>query len=222
MAIDTHIYYLPFYFQTVKGTTARGSGVRFIPYLVSMNIAALMSGILVTKTGIFVPLMWVSAAVMSIGCGLIYSLNSQSSTAQWFLYEVVTGTGFGIGNQVPYTVVQVTLSESDRAVGNSLVILFQTLGGTLAISIAQNIMTSTLKMRLDQTISNGSQLIISAGAADISERVASELQPTVRSAYDDAISAAFILPIVAVGIAFLCSLAMKRLRIPKSSSHDPI
>ena len=40
IAIDTHIYYLPFYFQAVKGTSAQGSGIHILPYSVSAAIAA--------------------------------------------------------------------------------------------------------------------------------------------------------------------------------------
>ena len=37
----SHIYYLPFYFQAVKGTTAEQSGIRCIAYLISNTIGSI-------------------------------------------------------------------------------------------------------------------------------------------------------------------------------------
>ncbi|KAF7942606.1 uncharacterized protein EAE97_006060 [Botrytis byssoidea] len=41
MAIDTHIYYLPTYFQAMRGTTAEQSGIRMLPYLGSNILATI-------------------------------------------------------------------------------------------------------------------------------------------------------------------------------------
>jgi len=80
MATYTHIYYLPFYFQAVKGTTAEGSGIRTIPYLISITIASVVAGASVTMMGRYVPFTWVGSALFTIGAGLIYTLKVNSST----------------------------------------------------------------------------------------------------------------------------------------------
>lgn len=218
MAIDTHIYYIPFYFQAAKGTTAEGSGIRFLPYLLPVFIIAVAAGTLVTIFHVYAPLMVIGAAIMAVGSGLLQTLDPDSSTAHWVCYQMITGIGFGLGFQIPYTAVQVVLSEGDVPSGNALVVFFQALGGALAISIAQNILSSRLSGYLTKA---GLQAITatSVGATEISTNVPPPQQSAVRWAYSDALSATFILPTVACGVAFLCSLGMERRSITKSTER---
>jgi hypothetical protein len=60
--LTRHIYYLPFYFQGVKGTTAEQSGIRTIPYLVSNTVFAIVTGGLVTVFGYYTPFIWMGTA----------------------------------------------------------------------------------------------------------------------------------------------------------------
>lgn len=62
MGIYTHVYYLPFYFQAVKGVTAEQSGIRCVAYLISNTIAALINGAGVTIAGYYAPCMCSSHA----------------------------------------------------------------------------------------------------------------------------------------------------------------
>jgi len=70
---SSHIYYLPFYFQAVKGTSAEGSGIRCIPYLVSITLASIVVGGAITFLGPYNPPMWVGVVIFTIGSAMIYS-----------------------------------------------------------------------------------------------------------------------------------------------------
>jgi hypothetical protein len=54
---QVHIYFLPFYFQAVKGTTAEGSGIRTIPYLGSIILSSIAVGAGITYIGWYKPFM---------------------------------------------------------------------------------------------------------------------------------------------------------------------
>ena len=209
MAADTQIYYLPFYFQAVKNTSAEASGIRILPYLVAVFCTAVVSGSCITAFGHYVPFMWLGAAVLTVGCGLIHTLDLASNEGQWFGYQVIAGVGFGTAFQIPYSVVHVVLCAEDVPMGNSLVVFFQALGGALAVSIAQNILTNSLGQRLRLIPGVDSASLIAVGATDISSRVPVSLVSTVREAYSFALSRTYILPIAAGGAAFLCSLFME-------------
>ncbi|KAL8922649.1 MAG: hypothetical protein Q9172_003489 [Xanthocarpia lactea] len=185
MAIDTHIYYLPFYFQAVQSTSVQGSGTRLLPYLISVFSTALATGILITTFGYYVPLMWLGAALLTIGCGLIQTLHVGSPTADWFGYQVLTGIGFGMAFQIPYTAVQVVLPAEDLPMGNALVVFFQALGGALAISIGQNVLSSSLHSQLAQIPQVDPKQVITDGATRIVSRVVPKLR---RVAYSVALS----------------------------------
>lgn len=118
MGLYTHIYYLPFYFQAVKGTTAEGSGIRSIPYLISITTASLIVGGLITKIGYYVPFLWIGSAIFTIGSGLIFTLRVSSNAGQWIGYQILTGLGAGAGLQVPFLAVQAVLNTKEMPVGS--------------------------------------------------------------------------------------------------------
>ena len=97
----------------MKGTTAEGSGIRLIPYLVSITLASLVVGGAITVIGYYAPFMWVGSAVLTVGCGLLYTLRVDTSTARWIGYQLLTGIGAGMGMQVPFLAVQAVTSAAD-------------------------------------------------------------------------------------------------------------
>ncbi|TGO12765.1 hypothetical protein BTUL_0082g00090 [Botrytis tulipae] len=157
MAIDTHIYYLPIYFQAMRGTAAEQSGIRMLPYLGS-NILAII---------------------------------------------------------VLYTAVQIVLPTEDVPIGNSLLVFSQDLGGALAITITQNILTNTLSHELKMIPSLDSSEIIELGAKNLTSAVPTEYLNGVLGAYTYALSQTLILPIAAAGMAFVCSLEMEWRKMEK-------
>ena len=92
--------------------------------------------------------------------------------------------------------------------GNALTIFFNTLGGALSVSIAQNIFSNTLLQQLQEKVPQlNPLLIISAGATHVRDVVQSpQLLEPVLEAYDAALTRAFILPIAMACLAFLVSL----------------
>jgi hypothetical protein len=80
MAIDTRIYCLPLYFQSVSHQTASASGVRLLPYIGTMIVTAGISGTLVTALKHYVPFMVLGSLILTVACGLITSLAVDSGT----------------------------------------------------------------------------------------------------------------------------------------------
>ncbi|PVH82267.1 MFS general substrate transporter [Cadophora sp. DSE1049] len=206
-----HVYYLAFYFQVVKGTTAEGSGIRSIPYLISITLAAMTSGLLVSLLGFYAPFIWAGTAIFTIGCGMLYTLDVCSTLGKWFGYEVIAGIGVGACFQIPIIAVQVVLSTEDMPTGNAICFFFNSLGGAIAISIAQNIFSNTLNQQLPiQAPLVNPLLVMGAGATGLRAAVPYDLLPGVLKAYAIAIQKAFILPIVTAGVAFLCGVGIER------------
>jgi MFS family permease len=135
----TQTYYLPFYFQAVRGTNPQTSGFSILPYGVAVSIATLLSGSLVTLSGFYVPLMWLGSGIFVAGGGLLYTLSRSSPFAKWFGYQVLTGVGYGAMVQTTITALQVVLSAEDIPLGSTLMILAQCLGGSVGLAVAENV-----------------------------------------------------------------------------------
>lgn len=217
MAMMIQAYYVPLYFQAVRGTSAAGSGTRILPYGVTITLSTFASGYFISKTGYYVPVMWLGSAIFTIGSSLLHTLSLSSPFGMWFGFEIIAGIGYGIVTQIAFFAVQSVLEVTDMPSGISLVIFSQCLGGSLGLSIAQSIFSNTLSKRLYEIPGIDAAAIIEAGAAakDIREVVPFEFLHIVKLAYNSAITTTFILAAVAAGMSFVYSTGMERKKITK-------
>ncbi|RDW85813.1 hypothetical protein BP5796_04138 [Coleophoma crateriformis] len=202
MGLYTHIFYLPFYFQAVKGTSAEASGIRTIPYLASVIISSIIVGAGITVIGFYKPFMIAGGAIFTIGAGLIYTFKVTSSAGTWVGYQLLSGFGAGAGVQIPFIAVQVVLSKQDMPTGNAIAIFFNSLGGAVSISVAQNIFANGLKTNIPIYAPEVSAAeVISAGATHLRDVVSAAALPGVLRAYMVALQHSFVIPIVVGGFA---------------------
>lgn len=153
--------------------------------------------------------MWAGVVVFAVGCGMLHTLKVDSSEGIWIGYQILAGAGAGACVQIPFIAVQVVLSEKDMPIGNAVAIFFNTLGGAISVSVAQNIFSNTLVKQLPIQAPTVNPLVIAnAGATHIRDVVTPRQLPGVLVAFDKAITTAFILPIAVSGLAALSSLLM--------------
>jgi hypothetical protein len=108
-------------------------------------------------------------------------------------------------------------------------VFFQCLGGSLGLSIGQNLLSSFLLKRLRQYPQIDADSIIALGGTGLPSAVSPPLLRVVLEAYNHAITTTFILSIAAAAVAFLPSLGMEWKQIdPRKKSqgesispHDP-
>ncbi|KAG4032347.1 hypothetical protein MFRU_007g02530 [Monilinia fructicola] len=206
MGLYTHIYYLPFYFQAVKGTTAEASGIRTIPYLGSVIVSSILAGAGITVLGFYKPFMIAAGAVFTVGAGLIYTLKVNSNVGMWVGYQLLCGFGAGMGVQIPFIAVQVVLNAKDMPSGNAIAIFFNSLGGAIAISIAQNVFSNGLVKYIPQyapEVNPG--LVYQAGATHLRDVISPADLVGVLLAYCKSLDDSFVLSIAVGGIATICA-----------------
>lgn len=81
--------------------------------------------------------MVIGAAGATIGCGLLYTLGIDSSSAQWIGYQALAGLSTGFVFQIPVISAQATVSQADLSSATAMVLFLQTIGGAFFISIAE-------------------------------------------------------------------------------------
>ncbi|KAH7242786.1 major facilitator superfamily domain-containing protein [Fusarium tricinctum] len=206
MGAYTHIYYLPFYFQAAKGTTAEGSGIRTIPYLASNIVACIIIGAGTTLVGVFKPFMLAGAAIFTIGSALIATLKIDSPAGKWVSYEILAGLGAEAGLQLPFLAVQAVLSQHDIPTGLAVATCFNSLGGAIAISFAQNLFYYGLRTNLPKYAPEVPvEVVLSTGPSRLQDLVSPKSLPSVRRAYMEALRSSFVLAIIVGGIGIVCS-----------------
>ncbi|CAG8893347.1 unnamed protein product [Penicillium egyptiacum] len=65
------VYFLPIWFQSIKGSSAVESGIRLVPMMISMIVGSIGGGITNSKIGYYTPLAIIGSCIMSVGAGLL-------------------------------------------------------------------------------------------------------------------------------------------------------
>lgn len=185
-------YWLPIYFQGVRGKSPAISGVYLLPGILSQLIAAIVSGKAVGLLGYYLPWSVASAVLMSVGYGLLSLLDPHTSTGRWIGFQILFGVGRGLGLQMPMVAIQNQLAPAEIASGMSLLVFSSTLGGALFLSFADTIFTNSLQSLLPNDAPTVSvEKVINAGAYGIRHAVSKSALPGVLRAYAQSIDDVF-------------------------------
>ncbi|KAI0877454.1 MFS general substrate transporter [Hypoxylon argillaceum] len=132
VATVTQTYYWPIYFQSVKNTNAQTSGIFVLPLVISNTLTTVIAGWVTSKLRHYVPFTWIGPPILAVGGGLFQLIHLDSPPSAWIGYQVISGLGYGLCNQMPIIAVQTVLDKVDVPTGCVMVIFFQGLGGILA------------------------------------------------------------------------------------------
>jgi hypothetical protein len=151
---------------------------------------------------------------------MIYTLKVHSPASHWIGYELIAGIGSGACVQLPFIAIQVVLSKKDMPIGNAVGIFFNSLGGAISISIAQNIFSNTLIKEIPKyTTGVNPQILMMAGATHVREVTPPGQLEGVLFAYNKAVTSSYILAIACGGLAF-CSSWMFEWKSVKGKKLD--
>ncbi|PMD38827.1 MFS transporter [Hyaloscypha variabilis F] len=220
LGTNTHTFYLPFYFQSAKGLTASQSGIRLLPYLLSVTAMELVTGTGVNKFGVYAPFMIFGTGIYIIASSLLCTLQVSTSTARLIGFQILAGMGFGSSLNICATVVRVNVQDKDIPIASALAGFAPFFGGSLAASIGQNVFRSALTRKLLQSVSPAeAAAIVKAGATGGVAVVEESMRGVVREAYNYAVKQTFVVPAVVGGLAFLCTLGLKWKNIRKPAKE---
>ncbi|KAI3390486.1 hypothetical protein diail_9514, partial [Diaporthe ilicicola] len=134
-------YFLPVYFQAVKGASPLMSGVDFLPFALAIIPFGGLAGAFMAKTGLYKPLHWIGFALGAVGLGLFSILSQHSSTGQWIGFQILASGGSGLVFTATLPSTLAALPESDVAVATgtySFVRSFGLVWGVTVASVAFN------------------------------------------------------------------------------------
>jgi hypothetical protein len=215
VAMVMQTYYWPIYFQSVKNTSARNSGIFLLPIIVSNSIATLSAGWIASRTGHYVPLMWIGAPILATGGGLFQLIGANSPGGHWIGFQILSGVGYGICGQMPILAVQVVLDKIDVPTGLVMVMFFQLLGGALAPSVGQNLFVDKLLQDLNQVQGIDGAAVVAAGGREFRDIVPPELMDAVIEAFSSALRNVFWVALATPILAWTVSWAMEWRQLPQ-------
>lgn len=177
-------FFLPVYFQAVRGADTLESGVMYLPSAAGLAVAVISARRVTGWLGYYTPVMVAGTVLMSVGAGMMTRLGGDTPAVEWVVWQVVFSLGAGAAFQQPYTAVQTVLEE--RYVPTAVVVLsfVQEVGGIVALAVAQNVFVSRMVMRLkDLEAGLDAGDVLSRGTLSLVGSVPAELRELVYGAY---------------------------------------
>ena len=221
-------YYLPLYFQSVFSATPILSGVYLFPYVMSLSFCSAAVGVIIKKTGLYLPPIQIGLLLMTIGFGLFIDLpNHRSSWAKIIIYQIIAGLGVGPNFQAPLIALQTRVQPRDIATATATFGFIRNISTSISIVIGGVIFQNQMQKKTSMLVSTlGPQTgnAITGGNAGSSTRIVKALPEAQRllaeRAYTDSLRTIWIfyVAIAALGVA-VSLLIGKRVLSKQHEAH---
>ncbi|PWY83324.1 MFS general substrate transporter [Aspergillus heteromorphus CBS 117.55] len=202
-------YYLPIYFQAVRGKSALMSGVDLLPNILCQLVMAVTSGILTGRIGYYLPWGIGGSILAAIGSGLISTLSPTTPVRNWAGFEALIGFGRGAATQVPMIAIQNAVTPNQISTAMALMTFSQTFGGSIFLAVAEVIFSAGLRKEIPKYApAVSAESVIAAGATGFREIVPAADLVAVLKAYSKSIDGVFYLGAGLVCVQFIFTWGM--------------
>jgi MFS family permease len=219
------IFYIPIYFQSVKGSSATRSGIEILPLLLAVVFSSMATGGLISATGRYTPVLIVCMVLFAIGSGLITTFDIDTSMGKWIGYQILAGVGIGSGFQGGILIVQTVMPLSDVPIGTTAVSFCQQLGGAVFVSVTQTVFANGLLSGLQAYAPSLDPMVfLHSGATSIRPILAGlhaeDQLDNVLKAYVRGLSNCFWIAVACAICAFITSCTLEWKNIKKGHGQD--
>ncbi|CAA9964606.1 ProP Permease major facilitator superfamily [Pyrenophora teres f. maculata] len=205
------LYYLPLYFQAVKGFSPILSGVALFPWTFTVAPASIGTGIAIAVTGTY---RWANRAgwvFTTVGMGLLILLLPNTSTVAWVFLNLVGGVGTGVLFPAMALAVQASATAKDQAYAANMFSFLRAFGQTLGVAIGGVIFQNQMRKKMvtfpllaDMA---GEYSRDAAGLVKvIQDMPAGKMKEQLRESYTDALKYIWIVMLAFSAVALLGSL----------------
>jgi EmrB/QacA subfamily drug resistance transporter len=217
MGMFAALGFLPTFLQMSNGVGVTESGLLLIPMMVGVMLTAIVSGLLITRTGRYRRYPISGMAISTVG--LMWLTQLDANTPLWLFGTMifVLGAGLGLVMQTIVLAVQNAVDPHELGTATSANNFFREIGAAVGIALFSSIFTSRLVTNLEGVFA-GVPLPEGGGGTEslTPEIVATLPEPLhqgVVDGYADALAPAFwyLVPLLAVG--FLLTLFLKEIAL---------
>ena len=215
-------YYLPLYFQAVRGASPIHSGVLLLATALATSVGSLSSGVLIGKTGMFLPPIYVAFTLLTLGTGLFINFDASSSITKVILYQIVAGVGVGPVFQAPLIAMQAHIHPRDIATATSLIGFLRQIATSVSVVIGEVVFQNQMQMKAPSLVASlGPHLAseLAGGNAGANTRLIDTLPPQektiVRVAFANSLQPMWIMYTCLAGAGFVAMFFIKRKKLTR-------
>jgi EmrB/QacA subfamily drug resistance transporter len=225
MAMFGAIIFIPLYLQLVYGATPTGSGLRMLPLMAGLLVAAIASGRVISRIGRYKMFPIAGTGILVCGMYLLSRLTISTTVLVSSLYMLVVGVGIGLVMQVLVLVVQNDARPREIGVATSTATFFRSVGGSFGVAIFGTIFATRLADQIKQLPPASAKRL--AGGVHLTPAQAKHLPPSVHAdflhAFSHALHGVFLWGMVMAIVPFALSWLLREvpLRTTLESAAEP-
>ncbi|KAL3443334.1 major facilitator superfamily domain-containing protein [Aspergillus insuetus] len=179
-------FYIAIYFQAILDDSPLMSGVHMLPITLGLVLFTIVSGVLISVLGYYLPFLLAGGAVSAVGYGFLSTLSPTTSVAQWIGYQILYGVAGGCMAAAPYIAIQNLVVPAQISQAMAIIIFWQNIGAAASLIAANAIFSNSLRDQLQQRaaqIGVSPDTIIAAGVRSIRDLVSGSELTGVLAAY---------------------------------------
>lgn len=181
-----------------------------LPLMVSMVVASIIAGVLVSTIGLYVPFMLGGSVLLAIGCGLCTTFVPETSHAHWIGFVVILGLGIGLGQNQPELAAQTVFEIEDVSASTAVIMSSQILGGTIFLAVGNNIVDNGfVKSLADMAPWLDGRELLQLGVTAFRQGQSHESEALIIEAYSRAVTDTFRLTWILGVVSFVAALGME-------------
>lgn len=147
-----YLYYLPLYFQNVKGLSPVMSAVVFLSLVIPQSAASIVAGLYMSKFNRYIEVVWWGFGIWSVGSGLMIMSDENTNLGLVAFFLILTGCGTGSIFQPTLVALQAHCPKEQRAVVTSNRNTLRSLGAAVSIAVSGALLANTLKSSLPEEL----------------------------------------------------------------------
>ena len=223
MAMFGAIVFIPLYLQLVYGVSATQSGLRMLPLMIGLLVAAISSGRAISRIGRYKAFPIAGTGTLVVGMFLLSRLGV--GTAPWLasVYMLVVGVGIGLVMQVLVLVVQNDAQPENIGVATSTATFFRSMGGSFGVAIFGAIFAARLSGQLAHFPRSVVERL--GSGVQLSPAEANRLPPAIHAdflqAFAHALHGVFLWGMAIAIVPFVLSWFLQEVPLRTTLAHQP-
>jgi MFS family permease len=200
------LYYLPLYFQNVKGLSPLMSAVVFLALVIPQSAASIVAGFYMSKFNRYIEVVWWGFGIWSVGSGLMIMCDENTNLGLVAFFLVLTGCGTGSIFQPTLVALQAHCPKEQRAVVTSNRNTLRSLGAAVSIAVSGALLANTLRRSLPAELQ---YLAADSFAAPDLSKFEPLQRKQISQAYAAASRAVFIWSFVLIAVSLALTLIIR-------------
>ncbi|PVV02672.1 hypothetical protein BB560_002870 [Smittium megazygosporum] len=147
------IFFLPLFDSVIYDGSASQSGLFLLPFVVSLVVLSVITGILMTITGKYRMFFRMGSFLVALGTGLMISIHVGTKKFHFIIFMILAGFGNGMTNQSLLVCVQASVPKKAIGIATSTAVFIRTFSGAIGVAIISAVQRTVFSNKV-QLIAN--------------------------------------------------------------------